>query len=1094
MKTSRVLRVVFLSILLGSIGPAFSQSSTGSISGTVTDQNHAVVQGATVFVKNTATGFARSTVTNSSGLYRLTDIPSGPYEITIEAESFKKYNRPLITIDVDQPARVDAVLELGEIVDSVNVDENASMLNSSTAEVRTRFDSRRLSELPISPNRSAYNVLLSTPGVSQLVTGQATFAGPSLGQNPQIGLSFSVNGGRLRSNNFMLDGQDMNDPTFAGAEVALNNPDAIREITIITNQFKAEYGHNTSSIINVVGKSGTNDYHGSMFWYHNNEHLNACNNLDKVATGAPTGFCNKDAASDARKRAPRRNENQIGFTFGGPLILPAFGEGDDPFWKGTDKTFIFGDYQRWSDRSLVSGPTLRGAPTDAGRAVLQSVAGDRPQVQALLRSLPAGIPNGTFAQFTIPGQPAQRVELGDFTGSSLFVFEDRQGSLRLDHSFNEKNLFYARYRFDSQNSSGGGQVTPPGLTTVNESRSSALAIVLNTVLTSRSSNEARLAWVRFSARADAEFPLSKTMPAMSIVGLGIIGSNAAGSSTSLGYSQALPGFREHDTYQVSDAFSYVKDSHSMKFGVELRRTDARLLGILGQRGILNYVSPPLNGQPVNISSFVNDTAQPAPTKNFLLAGGDSEGFYRWHEFYAFAQNEWRIRDNFTLTFGVRYEYPGDKFGYIRELNGRILAANGNNPLFKLGPIPELDVNNLMPRIGFNWNPRTGKKGISGFLTGGDKLVVSGGYARTYDPIFMNLYVNMALSFPFVATPSLSMNGAYVAIRDTTVPDLSQANLFSRTVISADIRSPATDQISIETQRELTKDLVMKIGYIRTRGTGLLQNVDGNPCLPLPLTPCTRVNPNFGIINSITNAASSTYNALQASLTKRLSRNFSAGLHYTWSSLIDDVTDVIAASTSEFARAQNSFDRRADRARSGYDRPHRLTGNFVYELPFYQHQTGSTGKFFGGWQLNSFFTFQSGAPFTVTLGSDPNNSGNPIRPNLNTNLDLSSMTISDILTAGGTKLFRGLDPGQRVGNAGRNILRSDGINLVDFGIIKNTRLSENVRLQFRADMFNSFNSRNFGIPNGAISSGANFLNQWATNGGNRRIVLAARLVF
>jgi hypothetical protein len=327
-----------------------------------------------------------------------------------------------------------------------------------------------------------------------------------------------------------------------------------------------------------------------------------------------------------------------------------------------------------------------------------------------------------------------------------------------------------------------------------------------------------------------------------------------------------------------------------------------------------------------------------------------------------------------------------------------------------------------------------------------------------------------------------------------VPDLSQANLFSRTVVSPDIRSPATDQISLEMQRELTKDLVMKIGYIRTRGTGLLQTVDGNPCLPLLLPPCTRVNPSLGIINMFTNAAGSTYDALQASLTKRLSRNFSAGLHYTWSTLIDDVTDVSAASSSESARAQNSFDRRADRGRSGYDRPHRLTGNFVYELPFYQHQTGSRGKFLGGWQLNSFFTFQRGAPFTVTLGGDPAGSGNPIRPNLNTNLDLSSLTISEILAAGGANLFRGLEPGQRVGNAGRNILRSDGLNLVDFGIIKNTRLSENVRIQFRADMFNSLNSRNFGIPNGVITSGANFLNQWATNGGNRRIVLGARLTF
>src|SRR5436190_6615431 len=420
MRTSWVMRIVFLSIMLGCVGPAFSQSSTGSISGTVTDQNNAVVLGATVIGKNTETGFVRSAVTNSSGLYRLPDIPPGPYEITIEAPTFKKFGRKGITLDVGQNAIIDAVLELGAIEDSVIVNENASMLNSSTAEVSTRFDSRRLSELTFYANRSVYNVLLSTPGVVQLANGQATLSGPSLAaQNPAIGLSFSVNGGRLRSNNFMLDGQDMNDPTFTGAEVALNNPDAIQEVSIITNQFKAEYGHNAASIVNVVGKSGTNNYHGSLFWYHNNEHLNACNNLDKVATGAPTGFCNNHAASDARKRAPRRNENQIGFTFGGPLTLPVFGDGGNHVWKGTDKTFIFGDYQRWSDRALVSGATLRGAPTDAGRAVLQSVVGDRPQVQALLRSVPAGIPNGTFATFILPGQPSNqthRVEIGDFTG------------------------------------------------------------------------------------------------------------------------------------------------------------------------------------------------------------------------------------------------------------------------------------------------------------------------------------------------------------------------------------------------------------------------------------------------------------------------------------------------------------------------------------------------------------------------------------------------------------------------------------------------------------------------------------------------------
>jgi outer membrane receptor protein involved in Fe transport len=181
---------------------------------------------------------------------------------------------------------------------------------------------------------------------------------------------------------------------------------------------------------------------------------------------------------------------------------------------------------------------------------------------------------------------------------------------------------------------------------------------------------------------------------MTIAGLGMVASNARGARLGLGLPAGQPGFREHDTYQIADAFSYVADRHSMKFGVELRRTDARLLGILNTRGTLTYS---------NLSSFVNDSATTA-TKSFLLTGGESEGFYRWHEFYAFAQDEWRIRNSLVLTFGVRYEYPGDPLSYLRGVNSRILAANGNNPVFTLGPLPEPDANNVMPRIGFNWNP------------------------------------------------------------------------------------------------------------------------------------------------------------------------------------------------------------------------------------------------------------------------------------------------------------------------------------------------------------------------------------------------------
>ncbi len=244
----------------------------------------------------------------------------------------------------------------------------------------------------------------------------------------------------------------------------------------------------------------------------------------------------------------------------------------------------------------------------------------------------------------------------------------------------------------------------------------------------------------------------------------------------------------------------------------------------------------------------------------------------------------------------------------------------------------------------------------------------------------------------------------------------------------------------------------------------------------------------------------------------MSRSFSAGLNYTYSSFIDTASETFNPSNAEVAVAQNSFGLEGDRARSSFDRPHRLSGNFVYELPFFQSQSGFVGHLLGGFQVNSFFSIQSGAPFTVLNGADPTGAfsgidglvGNSIRPNLASNTDLSSLTIPEIRALCGTpttgtfanrcpNLFTRLVQFQRVGNAGRNIIRAQKYFNVDFGIIKNTRITENIRMQLRADMFNVLNERNFGVPEGRVNA-ANFLDQWGTDGGNRRIILGARLVF
>ncbi|MEQ1762715.1 MAG: carboxypeptidase regulatory-like domain-containing protein [Pyrinomonadaceae bacterium] len=437
---SRLVSLIALTAVLAFNSAA--QSSTGSISGTVSDERQAVVPGATVSIKNTLTGFTRAMTSDSEGRYRFTAVPIGSYEVTVEAANFAKLVQTGITLAVNQDAVVNQSLRAGGVAEVVTVTENASVLNTTTAEVSTRFDERRLSELPIAPNRNVFNVLLSTPGVSQLGAGQTGFAN---------GISFSSNGGRLRSNNFMLDGQDINDPSVSGGQVALNNPDAIGEVRIITNQFLAEYGRNSGSVVNFIGKSGTNDFHGTGFVFYNGEELNACSNTDRIA-----GFCNPASTNPTRQIAPFRKEFQYGFSIGGPFLN--FGEGVPTLAR--DKTFFFWDYQKWTDRQLASGSAISGAPTAAGRAVLQSIAAGRPQVQALLTYLPEGVANGTSTTFSLGGVPFT-VPLGTFAGSSAFRFDSTQTSVRIDHRLNDRHLMYGRYRYDGNASAGGGQVSPP---------------------------------------------------------------------------------------------------------------------------------------------------------------------------------------------------------------------------------------------------------------------------------------------------------------------------------------------------------------------------------------------------------------------------------------------------------------------------------------------------------------------------------------------------------------------------------------------------------------------------------------------------------
>jgi hypothetical protein len=1095
--------IISVAMVLGISWQASAQT-TGTISGRVADESQAVLPNVKVTVRNVDTNTSRIAVTDSDGRYRFQNLPIGNYEVTVEASGFAKYVRAGIELLLNQNAVIDVSMKPPTVNEIINVTENASLLNTSNAEVGVRFDSKRISELPLATNRNVYNIALSAAGVSQLGSGQQTFAGG--GMESTSGISFSANGGRVRSNNFMIDGQDNNDFGVAGATVPLNNPDLIQEIRLVTNQFSAEYGRNGSAVFNAITKSGSNNYHGSAFWFHNDNALNALSNQNKGA-----GFT----------EAPFRVENQLGGTFGGPLPLPRFGQGGPGIIDGKDRTFFFFSLQRWFDRQLGTGTTLNGAPTEAGRQILQSVAGDRPQVAALLNFLPAAqgpcSPACNPAQFVLNGV-TYSVPLGSLGGSQPSTFDDWQWSFRLDHRLSTNNSLGGRYIYQDSTTAGiNSQITPPGFSSLAGQRAQGVNILLTSVLSSRLVNEARAGFLRLNSSNQALNPSAEEIPSIELTELGLTGFNAATNRTAIGLGVNLPQSTVRNTYQLQDTLSYTTGGHSFKFGADIHRSQLHQLFKPTVRGRLSYT---------NLNRFVSDVG------NTMIINEDLPGVAEilhldWYDHFFFAQDEWKIKPNFSLTFGLRYELPGQPIQDLVAFNEPVLAAAGNDPRYRLEPVPGRDTNNFQPRFGFNWNIRTNGNGLLGAFFGSDKTVLRGGYSRTNDYAFTNIALNVWSAFPFVAAVNLPIDIQSVVPpvktddkvldangdgeRDADVergivdawaklqnPPFSP-NTVARTIVSDDFRSPVYDSVSLEIQRELSRDYILRVGYVGSRGTSLYQTIDGNPTIPFQRTQ--RVNPNLGPVRLRANAASSTYHSMQVSLDKRLSRNFSAGVHYTYSSFIDTASEIFNPSGAEVAVAQDSYNTRADRGRSSYDRPHRFSGNVVYEFPFHREQKGFIGHLLGGWQVNAFFTLQSGAPFTVLNGSDPTGAltgisglvGDAIRPNLNTDLDLSSMTIPDILAAGGRNLFRTLASGERIGNAGRNILRADGINNIDLGFLKSVRMIEGHALQIRADFYNATNTRNFGIPEGRVTA-SSFLNQWATNGGNRRIILGLRYTF
>lgn len=1059
---------------------AHAQSVNSEIFGVVRDASGAIVVGAKVTVANRDTGLSREAATDEQGRYRFPVLPPGFYTVTTERQGFRVEKNGPFELRLNQTAEINVNLEVGATTEVVNVTGEAPVINTTSAEVSSTFESKRITEVPLAPNRNILNLALNVAGVSQLSSGQSGFAS---------GISMSVNGMRTRSNNFMIDGQDVNDPSVTGSTQGMNNTDVVAEFRIITNQFAAEYGRAAGSVVNIITKSGANDLRGTLFYFNNNNALNTRSNLDKQRP--------VDAG-----RTPFRNETQLGGTVGGRIIK--------------DRTFYFGSYQRWWDRRLGTGTVVDGPPTEAGRALLAPFASTRPALKAMLDYLPAGAAvSGLRTENVVIGGQTLTIPYGRLGGAASRAFDDHQASARVDHRLTDKHQIGGRYMYQDNVDNGGGQVTPPGLTTMVPNRNQLAGFFLTSSFTSRLYSEFRLNYTRQAQETTASDVKSQAIPSIEINSIGLTGFNAATSRTAIGLAVNLPQYRKSNTYQLTHNIGWMKGSHNLKFGYDFRRNNTASFFVPTTRGRLVYN---------NLQDLVDDVAQSTQI-NGPIRGGQVMQYYQYYDYFFFAQDEWRLHPRLTLQYGLRYEAPGNPFNSLQPINDRIVAANGNDARYKV-TFPGRDTNNWQPRVGVNY--RVGKaSGPLHWLTGDDKLVLRGGYARTNDFAFLNISLNVFSAFPFVASYSLDPRtpNSYPQLVSALTRPITNPNSLTRTNVASDFRSPSSDQFSFQIQRQLRSEIALTVGYIHTRGNGLFQTVDGNPVANIRTSAVSsagvysfalnqRQNTDLGVVRTRANTAESVYHALQTSLEKRYSRGLSLGMHYTWSSYIDTASEIFnPAVNGDVAVSQDSYNRNTDRARSTYDRPHRFSLTHTYEIPWERRFK----PVFGGWQLNGFLTFQSGAPFTPLNGTDPflrlsgidGLVGNAIRPDVVAGAD-TKKSVEQLRLVGVSNLFTPVTAnaarvgtlavgqilnvdGRMLGNAGRNILRADGIGQYDFGIMKRFKITETNNLQIRADFFNLTNTRNFGIPESRVNS-ANFLNQWGQDGGNRRIQVGARYSF
>ena len=1043
---------------------SLAQTTKGTIAGTVTDDSGAVVQGATVSVTSKAGGETRTTTTGAVGEYRVEALNPGPYRVAISAPHFANQVIEDVVVNVSQITAQNVVLKVGGSTETLTVEASAATVQTETGDLTGTVPSVQIRDLPITSG-NPYQLAITMPGV---VSVNSTPGGGFTN-----GVGFAVDGLRPRGNNFLLDGFDNNDNGIGGQALQPSNQEAVQEVTVLRNSYSAEFGRGGSSVSNLSYKSGTNNFHGSVWEQY---------------TGSALGAVDPTQAASGLTKVPRFDQNIYGFRIGGPVIK--------------NKLFLFGTSQWFKQYGAQLGADTLTLPTAAGFSSLQSLAG-QPNINSadlnlLLDSLGTtrgvGNPNSiNIGNQANCGSPCL-IQIGTFTRTDASAQLAREWAVRADYTPSDKDSFMVRYTdtFSSLSPDLFANSTAlPSADTQQGGPARNVGVMWSHTFSAKVLNE-----IRFSAQTiDFSFsPLAATLanPIAFAPGVGPIPS--LGDTVWGGFSQGtFPQGRGHKVFQLQDAVSVIAGRHSLKIGADLNHLEIKDQVPFNSDGLIvpskggSCAGAPL-GQCTDLENYLEGFLGPTgrASKQFgspLIAVPTTQQAY-------YIQDSWKMRPNLTLDLGLRYEYqPNDysnvlPFPAVNETTVLI-----DNPLARIEAKP--DRNNFGPRAGLAYTPRFWKG-----LFGENKTVLRMGYGIFYDSFFTNISNNTGGTFPNTTGgqigPAVGLTGRGPADPLSLIPSITPVvnptNL--RDSVASTLQNPKTQQWNVNIQREIPAHMVFEIAYVGTRGEHLYVNRQLNPTTD----GIDRINPDLGSVIVRDNSGDSIYHGLQTQVTRTFGHLTLRG-SYTYSKAIDNGSEVFAT-TGGASRWQNVFDPRSDRGISAFDRRHRAAITWVYDLPSWH--SGFLNAIFGGWTSAGQVSFQTGAPQTIFLGGfDQNGDGEAFndRPNLSNPaapLNYTVACFSDptcisgigYVDQDGTLLdwntgapgtpnqFRyivtvnttnpvfasGLN-----GNVGRNTIYNPGRQDWNLSAIKrfNMPWKEGHQLEFRADFFNAFNHPNLG---------------------------------